>query len=80
MLGKITKNGFVPKSIKATTFREVEVKEYGESRYFISNSQSILERLNECFPYLGEQLYVIAIMRIVYCKAFKRMLHSIIVN
>jgi len=72
MLGKITENGFVPKSIKASTFREVEVKEYGASHYFISNSQSILERLKQCFPYYGEQLYVIALMRIMYGKAFKR--------
>lgn len=72
MLGKITENGFVPKSIKASTFREVEVKEYGASHYFMSNSQSILERLNECFPNYGEQLYVIALMRIMYGKAFKR--------
>lgn len=72
MLGKITESGFVPKSIKASTFTEIEVKEFGASNYFIANSQSILNRLKECFPYCGEQLYVIAILRILYGKAFKR--------
>ncbi len=71
MIGKITENGFVPKKIKASEFKELEVKEYGASHYFISKSQSILERLRECFPYYGEQLYVIALLRILYGKAFK---------
>lgn len=72
MLGSITTDGFVPKKVKASEFKEMEVKEYGASHYFTSKSQSILERLRECFPYHGEQLYVIAILRILYDKAFKR--------
>lgn len=39
---------------------------------FISKSQPILERLRECFPSYGEQLYVIALLRILYGKDFKR--------
>ncbi len=72
MLGSITAEGFVPRKIKASQFKELEVKEYGASNYFNCKSQSILDRLRECFPYYGEQLYVIAILRILYGKAFKR--------
>jgi hypothetical protein len=72
MIGKITKDGFVAKKVKASVFKEMEVKEYGASYYFISKSRSILDRLKDCFPYYGEQLYVIAILRILYGKAFKR--------
>ena len=72
MIGKITENGFVAKKVKASEFKEMEVKEYGASNYFISKSQVILDRLRQCFPYYGEQLYVIAILRILYGKAFKR--------
>ena len=72
MLGSITENGFVPKKIKASEFKELEVKEYGASHYFISKSQPILEKLRKCFPSYGEQLYAIAILRILHGKAFKR--------
>ena len=72
MLGKITPTGFIPKRVKAAALREIEVKEYGASHYFMANSQSILDRLRECFPYYGEQLYVIALLRLMYGKAFKR--------
>ncbi len=72
MIGKITKNGFVARKVKASEFVEMEVKEFGASNYFISKSQVILDRLRHCFPYYGEQLYVIAILRILYGKAFKR--------
>ncbi len=72
MLGSITPDGFVPKKVKASEFKELEVKEYGASYYFNSKSQSLLDRLREGFPYYGDQLYVIAILRILYGKAFKR--------
>ncbi len=70
-LGKITEEGLTtPKQkIESTT---ISVKEYGASRYVYDLSGDIRESLKEFFPRYWQQIYLLALLRLLKPAAFKR--------
>ncbi|MCD4786307.1 MAG: transposase [Candidatus Eremiobacteraeota bacterium] len=72
ILGSITEDGFIPRKVHHSAITEIEVVELGASLYFHSHTTEIRQKLQEFFPTVWREIYVIAILRVVYGKAFKR--------
>jgi transposase len=72
-LGKITEEGFVPKSEKKPKEKPVvTVKEYGATKAVIELGSDILEKLRDKFGVSGEVVFAIAVSRLIEQCPFKR--------
>lgn len=81
MIGTINENdGLVPKGankkpaiVKVDPARPISTKEYGACSILTSQSRDIIERLQESFPNIWEELWALAICRLLYQAPLKNM-------
>lgn len=72
ILGSITEYGFIPRKVPHAAIADIEVVELGASWYFTTRTQTLKKRLQASFPELWREIYVVAVLRVIYGGAFRR--------
>lgn len=75
-LGRITKEGFIPKKNAIVSSTPKPDLEYGASKCLYDLSFDIREKLEVMFPEYWKDIYVLAVLRTIEMNPFKRMKES----
>ena len=77
LLGKVTKQGFIPSAKDrlrhAKQIDSVLVKEYGASRFIYEYMNDFIKRLRHIFTNHWEQIFICALLRLLYHSPLKNM-------
>lgn len=80
-IGRITEEGLVLKGTKQKEksntrdliASKINIKESGATAFITELAEELLSKLKQCFPGYGEELFVIAINRLIYTAPLKNM-------